>query len=655
MGNKRKLVYLLGTLAVLASASLAQAQIPSNFARGQEHIRQQSAQQQYASPSNQSTQTFYQSQRQPQSYSQHSAQSATYLDRIPSNVQYSGGSGPQARIARAQTGQGRIAPRRSFGARPRGFRNIGFRARQDGAPQEASPFGEAPAGPQGSDPFADSPRSVQDPFDNEQVAPGEQIAPGGENEKQLSDPFADPPGLAPPAQDNRTREPEPRQPQTGGGADPVLPRDANPDLDRNPNGGSVLEGNRPGDNPRGTVPPEDPNNDDDDQDDDDQDGEDPIKDPRNERNFDEDRYIPPAGVYRPPRRRRPLDYQDPYQQPGYQQELGYQQQQGYQQQGPGYQQQPGSQQPYYQPQYQQPGYQPQQQQVYQPAYQPIPGHAPIPSPPPAYQPTFVPPLTQQLVTSPPAQQFSNTPSTAQQFAITPPTAQQFATTLPSAQQLATSPQPIGASPANNVYTAAVAPLRSSQGRAPNFYFSFFGGWSDVGELVSETGLGQFNLDDGTVFGIALGRRNGRNLRTELEFSTRSNDVSSFTDGSALTPLSGNDVTSYGGMANAYWEFERFRTRLFQPYIGVGVGFISIDSDIVDSNSQSIVEPDTDNDTSLAFQYMAGVNYKAYRNVDLFAEYRFLRADTFRLDTTVGTSDRYNYRNDNVFLGLRWKF
>ena len=109
------------------------------------------------------------------------------------------------------------------------------------------------------------------------------------------------------------------------------------------------------------------------------------------------------------------------------------------------------------------------------------------------------------------------------------------------------------------------------------------------------------------------------------------------------------------MANAYWEFSRFRSRLFQPYVGVGVGFISIDSDIVDSGGANIVDPDTDNDTSLAFQYMVGLNYKAYRNVDLFAEYRFLRADTFRLDTTVGTSDRFNYRTDNVFLGLRWRF
>ena len=219
----------------------------------------------------------------------------------------------------------------------------------------------------------------------------------------------------------------------------------------------------------------------------------------------------------------------------------------------------------------------------------------------------------------------------------------------------TTPPPAVPDLANSAYIPTVAPLRPLAARTPNFYFSFFGGWSDVGDLVSETGLGQFNLDDGTVFGVALGRRNGRNLRTELEFSTRSHDVNSFFDGSVLEPLNGNDVTSYGGMANAYWEFERFRTRLFQPYIGVGVGFISIDSDIVDSNSLSIVDPDTDNDTSLAFQYMAGLNYKAFRNVDLFAEYRFLRADTFRLDTTVGTSDRFNYRTDNVFLGIRWKF
>ena len=152
----------------------------------------------------------------------------------------------------------------------------------------------------------------------------------------------------------------------------------------------------------------------------------------------------------------------------------------------------------------------------------------------------------------------------------------------------------------------------------------------------------------------MGRRNGRNLRTELELSSRTWDVSGFFDGSTLTPL-GGEITGFSGMANAYWEFVNTRTGQFKPYLGVGVGFIAIDSDINDLDSNSIISPDSEDDTSLAVQYIAGFNYKAYRNVDLYAEYRYLEADTFRLDTTVGTSDRYSFQTDNVVLGLRWKF
>ncbi len=635
MGNKRKLVYLFGTFVALMCASLVQAQIPSSFeSRYIDYDRPENFSHQRSEP------TYRQSPYQHQPDTRYTNRAIGYLDQIPTNRQYGSGS-PNVRTAQApaaRTRQTQNAPRRSFGPRPRGFNRIGFRARQDdpfGEDQGTAPFGEAPSEPKSFDPFAPPPQveepKKRDPFGEEQFAPQDPMLP--EDGGQLSDPFADPPGLAPPPQDNRTREPQPRQPQTGSqGADPVLPRDADPDLDRNPAGNSILEGDNPqGNNRSGDSDTGDGTND--------PEGENPFEDPDFDRNT-EDRYIPPAGVYRPPGTRRGPsgeNYVDPNRQPGYLD-------------------QPFNQQPGYPPQYQQ-AYQPGYPPGYRPAYPPA-GQIPYP---PAYQPPYQPiPGHATNYPSPnypnPNYPSPNNQSPNNQSPLTAPTTQQLLAISPPAQQaLNAAPPATQANSNNNAYIAAVAPIRPLASRTPNFYFSFFGGWSDVGELVSETGLGQFNLDSGTVFGVALGRRNGRNLRTELEFSTRSNDVSSFFDGSALTQLSGNDIQSYAGMANAYWEFQRFRTTLFQPYIGVGVGFISIDSDIVDSNSLSIVPDEADNDTSLAVQYMAGVNYKAFPNVDLFAEYRFLRADTFRLDTTVGTSDRYNYRSDNVFLGIRWKF
>lgn len=674
MGNKRKLIYSLsGLIAItaLTSAAIAQTQNRyANYSSSAQHYNQQNYNAQTAAQA-----YYYQPQYGQASSEHHRHQVAAYRDLAavyqdpaaayhdpaasyrdpnpfpnssPYAYQQNNTVEPPRHAIQRDDGRHAISAPPTFGPR---YNQIGFGVRQEG------PFGEK----QVADPFGEAPPSARDPFGEEQIAPG-----GTGN--QLTDPFADPPGSQPqirqpqPRQpqtrEPRTREPRTREPRTRepqarqGGADPVLPGDADPNLDTpqlNNGGGSILEnGNVREEYPPGAVKPdEDPL-------------PDPFKDPESQRSFDEDRYIPPAGVYRPPgsRKRRPayqepgrqLDYpqsgypQSAYQQPGGYQKPGHQQpecqQFGYQQ--PGYQQ-PGHQQPgyqqfgyqqpgYQQPAHQQPGY---QQPEYQPVYQPIPGHAP------AHQTEYTAPPAQQLVITPP-------PANPQ----TPLAAQ--------------------ASPANEVYVPAVAPIDPRQAcqschsdcggaclglpsnRPPNFYFSFFGGWSNLADLTSNSGLGDFQTEDGSVFGIALGRRNGRNLRTELELSSRAYDVSGFSEGSSLTPLTG-EVTAFSGMANAYWEFVNTPQGLFQPYVGAGVGFIAIDSDINNSDLMSIIAPDSEDDTSLAFQYMVGVNYKAYRNVDLYAEYRYLEADTFRLDTTVGTSDRFSFQAENVILGLRWKF
>lgn len=109
------------------------------------------------------------------------------------------------------------------------------------------------------------------------------------------------------------------------------------------------------------------------------------------------------------------------------------------------------------------------------------------------------------------------------------------------------------------------------------------------------------------------------------------------------------------MANAYWEFVDVKHQHLKPYVGLGIGFISVDTQLNDSMGQSIITPGMNNDSSFAYQWMGGVNYKASQNMDIYAEYRFLGADAFRIDTTTSMSDRYHYSTDNVFLGFRWKF
>ena len=394
--------------------------------------------------------------------------------------------------------------------------------------------------------------------------------------------------------------------------DPVLPDDAQ--IDTSPLNSGItpdsgdLNPQKPEDidYPPGAERPDEP-----DPQDDPEDGNFEEQVPREPRPLPK-RYVPDSAIYRQPERQMP--------------ELGDLQQ------GFSYAVPPAA--PFYDtPQYNPPAYNP---PAYgSPAYAPPSYHVPN-SPPLAFEPAYQP--IPGLAAEPVYQQ--------------PP------------RPLAV-PQPVtqganlGAIPSGNVYNDVVgvdcSQCQPHKSVCPNFYFSFLGGWSGLRDLGQEPGTGEFSADGGTAFAFALGRRNGRNLRTELELSFRQNDISGFSSGNVTSPFTG-EVNSFNGMANAYWELIDVPTRCFKPYIGAGVGFISIDTEINNGIGQSIVSPGADNDTSFAYQWMVGVNYKAYRNMDFFAEYRFLKADTFRVDVTEpGVSGRYDYTTDNVFIGMRWKF
>lgn len=189
---------------------------------------------------------------------------------------------------------------------------------------------------------------------------------------------------------------------------------------------------------------------------------------------------------------------------------------------------------------------------------------------------------------------------------------------------------------------------------PAFYFAFQGGSNDLQNLLGNSN-NELETDTGSAFTFALGRINGRNLRTEIELAIRNNDISDLISGGTSQNISG-DISAFSGMANAYWEFVDFPGGRFKPYIGFGVGFASLETTLADAAGASVLTADGGSDTSFAYQWMAGVNYKTSNNLDVFAEYRFFEADSTRIDSTrVGFSDNYNYQSNTVGIGLRWKF
>ena len=215
------------------------------------------------------------------------------------------------------------------------------------------------------------------------------------------------------------------------------------------------------------------------------------------------------------------------------------------------------------------------------------------------------------------------------------------------------------------YTDVVSDCDNICSNYTSCYIGLFGGWADLNDLVTrgEIGSGIYMEDGGYVFGATLGQIQGRNLRTELEVSYRNININGMRlDGNVPSQVVGvnGDFGALAGMLNAYWEFVDFGSANIKPYIGGGVGFALARPDLIQADgSEAVIN---DSESSFAWQYMAGLNYKASPILDAFVEYRYFAADSFRLDTEIpevagfgNGSGPFDYRSSAVLFGLRARF
>jgi opacity protein-like surface antigen len=192
---------------------------------------------------------------------------------------------------------------------------------------------------------------------------------------------------------------------------------------------------------------------------------------------------------------------------------------------------------------------------------------------------------------------------------------------------------------------------------PNFYLSVFGGGVFLNDLLNH--YDSILLDNGGAVGVALGQRHGCNLRSELEFTYRGNGIGGSQFISPYNQVFFQDIdgeiNAYSGMTNFYWEFMNFPRPCFKPYVGAGIGFVGFDTQIYNEYERSLL-PEQRDTTSFAYQFIGGINYKACCNMDLFIEYRYFAADSFRIEAYGGwPGGKYEYQTSNLFAGLRWKF
>jgi len=217
----------------------------------------------------------------------------------------------------------------------------------------------------------------------------------------------------------------------------------------------------------------------------------------------------------------------------------------------------------------------------------------------------------------------------------------------------------------DTYADVVSDCDSVCSNFASCYVGVFGGLSDLNDLVtrSEIGTGVYFEDAGYLFGLTVGQIQGRNLRTELELSYRNININGLQlNGSAPSQFVGvnGDFGTLAGMVNGYWEFVDFGSEKIKPYIGGGLGFAIARPNLIQpSGAEAVI---SDDESSFAWQWMAGLNYKASPTLDAFVEYRYFGADSFRLDTEIPAvaglgngSGPFDYRSSTVLFGLRARF
>ena len=108
---------------------------------------------------------------------------------------------------------------------------------------------------------------------------------------------------------------------------------------------------------------------------------------------------------------------------------------------------------------------------------------------------------------------------------------------------------------------------------------------------------------------------------------------------------------YSALFNFYFDFPN-RTR-FSPYIGAGIGYAYIDSNV----TFGALDYETDSNSALAYQAMAGVSTRLGARAKLYAEYRYFSTEdiTFSNLSPIGTLVEGPFQAHSVIGGVRFEF
>ena len=147
-----------------------------------------------------------------------------------------------------------------------------------------------------------------------------------------------------------------------------------------------------------------------------------------------------------------------------------------------------------------------------------------------------------------------------------------------------------------------------------------------------------------MLGLGYGFASG--LRGEVEGGYHNNDVNS------VSGVAGSgDFRAWSLMGNLFYDFRGLLGSV-TPYIGAGLGGARVDADSVTPVGASSIN---DEDTSFAWQLMAGVAMPLAEQLEGTLGYRYFAAQNLDYNTAAGASIDSDYRAHSVMVGLRYSF
>jgi OOP family OmpA-OmpF porin len=188
---------------------------------------------------------------------------------------------------------------------------------------------------------------------------------------------------------------------------------------------------------------------------------------------------------------------------------------------------------------------------------------------------------------------------------------------------------------NTIAVAAVAAGAATQAQATEgWYGRADAGYTVDGEIDFNTGT-SVDFDNDWMAGIGVGYAFQNGFRAEAEYSYRNNELEG----------SGIESTAHALMANVYYDFNRGGR--FEPYVGIGVGYI-------DPEDLDDAPPSVEIDGGLAYQGLVGVAIGLTERLDLDVGYRYLVGSELEW-TEGGSSGDLDYTHQAVTVGLRYQF